>query len=265
MCPVLSKEQENLETQWAPRTHNLTQRQIDPQCQCANWLRKSDKDWVYNVTNFAWEHEVVNIYETIMVDVFHQLLKETVMHLIGWVRLLLKTNMPNTYCKLKNGSKATYSQLSGMEKLDKRFRQVPDFTGIKRFTNFSAVKQWTGVEQKAIVQQIMPVLAPLFKDCKQSDVLDFCRALVDFILIAQYCSHNDTTLGYLDQALMRINVYKKTFQSCRTSKRNPQRQFDFPKFHVMLHYSDHVWKFGTTDGYNTAHYKANHKFMLKVF
>ena len=33
----------------------------------------------------------------------------------------------------------------------------------------------------------------------------------------------------------------------------------------MLHYSNHVWKFGTTDGYNTAHYKANHKFMLKVF
>ena len=150
-----------------------------------------------------------------MVDVFHQLLKGMVMHLIGWVKLLLKENMPNTYRKPKNGSsKATYSQLSGIEKLDERFRQIPDFTGLKQFTKFSAVKQWTGVEQKAIVRQIMPVLAPLFKDSKQSDVLDFCRALVNFILIAQYCSHDNTTLEYLDQALMKINVYKKAFQSC---------------------------------------------------
>ena len=147
-----------------------------------------------------------------MVDVFHQLLKGMVMHLIGWVKSLLKANMPNTYCKPKNGSsKATYSQLSGIEKLDERFRQVPDFTGLKRFTKFSAMKQWTGVEQKAIVRQVMSVLALLFKDSKQSDVLDFCQALVDFILIAQYCSHDNTTLEYLDQALMRINVYKEAF------------------------------------------------------
>ncbi|MCJ1470749.1 hypothetical protein MMC07_009396 [Pseudocyphellaria aurata] len=33
----------------------------------------------------------------------------------------------------------------------------------------------------------------------------------------------------------------------------------------MSHYSDHVRKFGTTDGYDTAHFEANHKFMLKVF
>ena len=201
-----------------------------------------------------------------MVDVLHQLLKKIVMHLIGWVGLLLKANMPNTYRKPKNGSsKATYSQLSGIEKLDKRFYQVSDFTGLKRFTKFSALKQWTGVEQKAIVRQIMPVLAPLSRDFKQSDVLDFCWALVDFILIAQYCSHDDTALGYLDQALMRINVYKEAFQSCWRSKENLRGQFDFPKFHVMSHYFDHVWKFGTTDGYNMAHYKANHKFMLKVF
>ena len=53
MCLVPSKEQEDLETKWAPRTHNSTQQQIDAQRQCANWVRKSDKDWVHDVTNFA--------------------------------------------------------------------------------------------------------------------------------------------------------------------------------------------------------------------
>ena len=96
-------------------------------------------------------------------------------------------------------------------------------------------------------------------------MLDFCRALVDFILMAQYCSHDNVTLKYLDQALMRINVYKKALWNWRRSEKNPERRFDFCKFHGMLHYSDHVNNFGTMNGYNTAHFKANHKFVLKLF
>lgn len=33
----------------------------------------------------------------------------------------------------------------------------------------------------------------------------------------------------------------------------------------MLHYLDHIWKFRITDNYDTADYKANHKFMLEEF
>ncbi|MCJ1470389.1 hypothetical protein MMC07_009034 [Pseudocyphellaria aurata] len=110
----------------------------------------------------------------------------------------------------------------------------------------------------------MPMLAPLLAP-KFPHVLDFCRVLVDFILIAQYRSHDNTTLSYLDQALMRINVYKESLRDIRRTDGNVKGRFDFPKFHVMLHYSDHVRKFGTTDGYDTAHFEANHKFMLKAF
>ncbi|MCJ1466076.1 hypothetical protein MMC07_004695 [Pseudocyphellaria aurata] len=110
----------------------------------------------------------------------------------------------------------------------------------------------------------MPVLASLLAP-KFPHVLDFCQAFVDFILIAQYCSHDDTTLSYLDQALMRINVYKEGFQDIRRTDGNVEKRFDFPKFHVMSHYSDHVRKFDTTDGYDMAHFEANHKFMLKAF
>ena len=139
----------------------------------------------------------------------------------------------------QKGGKVRYSDLAGIDKLDARFCLIPDFTGLKRFTKFSAVKQWTGMEQKAIVQQIMPVLAPLLAP-NHANVLDFCRALVDFILMAQYRSHDDATLKYLDQALMRINVYKKTLRDWQRSGNNLEGRFDFPKFHVMSHYPNHV-------------------------
>lgn len=60
-------------------------------------------------------------------------------------------------------------------------------------------------------------------------------------------------------------MYKDTFWVCWRSDKNVERRFDFPKFHMMLHYFDHICKFGTTDDYNTAHYKVNHKFILKKF
>ena len=110
----------------------------------------------------------------------------------------------------------------------------------------------------------MPVLALLLAP-EYLDVLDFCRTFVDFILIAQYCSYDNTTLGYLDQALMRINVYKKVFWANQCSNSNIERRFNFPKYHVMLQYSDHICKFSTTDSYDMAHFKINHKTMLKVF
>ena len=165
-----------------------------------------------------------------MVDVLHQLLKKMVMHLLHWVKLLLKMEMQAA--RKQTGGGVSYSELSGLNKLDAHFRRVPDFTGLKQFTRFSAVKQWTGVEQKAIVRQIMPVLAPLLAP-KHPHMLDFYWAFVNFILIAQYCSHDATTLGYLDQALERINVYKEALRSYWATLTNVEGRFNFPKFHTM--------------------------------
>ena len=167
---------------------------------------KTDEDWVHLVKNFAWDHQLVNIYETLIVDMLHQLLKGMVMHLLSWVKLVLAIEVPAA--RKQKSVKPSYLDFSDADKLDVHFHRVTDFTGLKHFKKFSAIKQWTGIEQKALVQQIIPVLAPLLpSSC--AHVLDFCRALVDFVLIAQYHSHDKTTLEYLSQALMKINVYKK--------------------------------------------------------
>ena len=59
------------------------------------------------------------------------------------------------------------------------------------------VKQWTGVEQKAIVRQLIPILVPLLS-VKELAAMHYAQAFVDFILIAQYKTHNNETLRYIE-------------------------------------------------------------------
>ena len=80
--------------------------------------------------------------------------------------------------------------------LDKRFRRVLQFTSLKLFKEFSWVKQWIGVEQKAIIRQLIPILAPLLS-VKELAAMHCAQAFVDFILIAQYKTHNNKTLHYI--------------------------------------------------------------------
>ena len=82
-------------------------------------MPKTDKDWVHLVKNFAWDHQLVNIHETLMIDVLYQLLKGMVIHLLSWVKLLLIIEVPATW--KQKGVKPSYSNLSGADKLDVRF------------------------------------------------------------------------------------------------------------------------------------------------
>src|SRR5580692_2595653 len=94
-----------------------------------------------------------------MIDVLHQLLKGITMYLITWVKTLTSDILPAVRKRKRQGR--TIKESSGSIQLDERFRCVPAFTGLKRFSRFSDVKQWTGVEQKTIIRQLIPVITPL--------------------------------------------------------------------------------------------------------
>ena len=94
-----------------------------------------------------------------MVDILHQLLKDITIYLILWVRTLASNLLPAVRKRKWQGR--TIKESSGSIQLDECFRYVPPFTGLKYFSRFSEVKQWTGVEQKAIIRQLIPVIAPL--------------------------------------------------------------------------------------------------------
>jgi hypothetical protein len=186
-----------------------------------------------------------------------------IMHLLSWIKLLLKKEI-STVRKRKDDA-FTSSDLFDLDRLNARFRKISMFTNLKRFINFSSVKQWTNNEQKTIVRQIILMITSLLIK-KWSNVLKFSRVLIDFVLMTQYRFHDENTLLYLDHALYRINWFKNEFKHLRLSDKNiKDDHFNFSKFHVMLHYSEFIRKYETINEYDTSHDEIKHKYMLKEY
>ena len=96
-----------------------------------NGTPKDSDSWVHDVHNFAWGHQLVNIHKAMMVDVLHQLMKGMVMHLISWIKLLLKDKIPAA--RIRKGTSRSIHEASRLNKLDERFRVVPPFRDLRTF------------------------------------------------------------------------------------------------------------------------------------
>ena len=90
------------------------------------------------------------------------------------------------------------TEAEAMHKLNRRFQAVSVFSEVKHFTSFSNITQWSGDEQKAFVKQLISVVTPLLSS---HPALQYARAVVDFVLIAQYTTHDEETLKYMKQAI----------------------------------------------------------------
>ncbi|KAG8916375.1 hypothetical protein FRC02_004001 [Tulasnella sp. 418] len=79
-------------------------------------------------------------------------------------------------------------------------------------------------------------------------VIRAARALLDFLYIAQYQSHSDETLLYLEEALQLFHKDKDIFLKLGAREAD---NFNLPKLHSLLHYADAIRELGTIDNYNT--------------
>ncbi|KAH5783278.1 hypothetical protein HBI93_105000 [Parastagonospora nodorum] len=93
-------------------------------------------------------------------------------------------------------------------------------TGLKRFNNKRAFTE-------AIIQQLIAVVSPLFVS-KAPFALHFIRAVCDLVTLAQYKSHDEDTLAYIQGALERMNVFKEKFQVYRRTLEE-EKNFNYPK------------------------------------
>ena len=81
ICTVPPAERQNLTARvWEPRTHGATIAQLE--LQQKNKIHSTDDNWVHSVKNFAWNHYLINIHQSMMVDILHQLLKGAVMDVV---------------------------------------------------------------------------------------------------------------------------------------------------------------------------------------
>ena len=216
ICRVHPNEQENLLKEWKYRNYEYTQAKLIRQ---TSDPKRGDKDMaIHAVRNWAWNHKYCNIHTSMDVDIVHQLFKEIVMRLITWCAALIEDvisieDKSEGRKKRKKGEK-TIAESAASIQLDERFRRVPGFTDLKRFKSFSKVKQWSGNEQKAMIRQFVPVITPLLIG-KRDAAIHCGRAIMDFVMLAMYESHDENTLSYMQHALYRINSLKTVFVKYR--------------------------------------------------
>lgn len=168
-----------------------------------------------------------NIHQSITPDVLHQLYQGVLKYLISWCQSLMT-----------------------IEELDARVRSLPPAFGVRHFKNgFSVLSQIQGPERKHMAKILLGCLV----GSVASDGIKAIKALLDFIYIAQYKTHNGTTLQYLQDALDAFHAHKDFF--IETTLRP---HLNIPKFHSLLHYIESIKFFGTTDNYNTEAFERFH-------
>ncbi|KAG2046152.1 hypothetical protein BDR06DRAFT_858105, partial [Suillus hirtellus] len=71
--------------------------------------------------------------------------------------------------------------------------------------------------------------------------------------LAQYPTHDDTTLQYMQKALEDFHQHKEVIINLGV-----RDNLDIPKFHSLQHYLENIKNFGTTDNYNTEMFERFH-------
>ena len=170
-----------------------------------------------------------NIHTSITPDVLHQLFQGTFKHLLAWCQQI--------------------PTLSAQD-LDARISCLPPTFGLRKFPKgITVLSQVSGSERKDLAK----ILLPCILDHLPNEGILACRSLLDFIYLAQYPTHDEITLEYMEEAL-------STFQQNKhySVDTGIQEHLNIPKFHSLCHYVDSIRTFGTTDNYNTEMFERLH-------
>ncbi|KAI0711013.1 hypothetical protein C8Q72DRAFT_790571 [Fomitopsis betulina] len=136
------------------------------------------------------------------------------------------------------------------KELDQRIRCLPPVYGTRHFKRgISALSQVSGSERKDMARILLGCLVGRIPHALMLTL----RALLDFIYIAQYSTHNDQTLKYLEDALVQYHKHKDILKTLGI-----RQHLNIPKFHSLVHYADSICSLGTTDNYNTEMFERLH-------
>ncbi len=198
-----------------------------------------------------------------MIDVLHQLLKSTVTYLVHWLKQLIEKSI--TAARKQKDIRHKISSASETTQLDHQFCSISVFAELKIFQRYSSVKQWIKANWKTIVHQIVLMIALLLA-YDVSAAVHFIWAVVNFVMLTQYTSHDKNTLQYLLHVLFWINKLKNVFWHLHSVNLNiSEGHFNILKLHVMTHYAQHIRQYDSADNIDTEHSEAAHKFLVKTF
>lgn len=151
------------------------------------------------------------------------------------------------------------------KEIDRRLSVLQPRVGFRHFVDgFTRFKQHTGREQRDIERVFIAILAGHKKI--SGNVMKAFRGLLDFIYIAQYESHSDETLQYLEDALRAFHDNKDAI--ARLKVRNGPKQknkFDIPKLETFLHVSRFVRLVGSVEQFSSDATERMHMLSKAVF
>ncbi|KAG1894244.1 uncharacterized protein F5891DRAFT_1130999 [Suillus fuscotomentosus] len=134
--------------------------------------------------------------------------------------------------------------------LDARIRVLPPCFEVCHFQNgWTVLSQISGRERK---EMVCILLGCLVGKVPRQVILAY-RSLLDFIYLAQYPTHDDQTLSYLQDALDMFHKHKGVLIELGV-----RDHFNIPKIHSLTHYINSIRLFGAMDNYNTEAFERLH-------
>jgi hypothetical protein len=168
-----------------------------------------------------------DIHLSVTPDVLHQLYQGIFKHMVEWV-----------------------GHLMDPDELDRRISRLPPCYGVRHFgSGWSHLGNIGGKERKQMARILLGCLIGQVP----AGVIRCYRALLDFIYLAQYQTHDDQTLKYMQDALDLFHANKEVLINLEV-----RDHLDIPKLHSLQHYIDSIRLFGTTDNYNTEMFERFH-------
>ncbi|KIK74389.1 hypothetical protein PAXRUDRAFT_81403, partial [Paxillus rubicundulus Ve08.2h10] len=143
------------------------------------------------------------------------------------------------------------------KELNNRIKSLPPCFGVRHFTKgWSKLSQISGKERKDMARILLGCLVGKVP----TQVITALQALLDFVYITQYPTHDNTSLQYMEDALDLFHQHKAILTGPDLDIR---KHLNISKFHLMLHYMECIRNFGTTNNYNTEMFEHFHINMAK--
>ena len=155
-------------------------------------------------------------------------------------------------------------RLIGRDEYDRRLQALQPVPGYCHFqAGIQHLTQWTGREDRELLRTHVAILCGVPK--VTAPVMRNQRAFCDLVYLVQYQSHNETTLGYLDNALGIIHKTKGVYiqlGACR-GKRGVINHFNIPKLCNLLEFVHHVREMGSSPQFSTDWIESLHRKFAK--
>ncbi|THU80172.1 hypothetical protein K435DRAFT_823723 [Dendrothele bispora CBS 962.96] len=174
-----------------------------------------------------------NVFMSITPDLLHQLYQGVLKHLKLWI-----------------------IEAYGAHEIDARCRRLPPNHNIRIFVKgISTLSHVSGQEHDQISHFLLGLIADALLPNGMSNVrlLRCLRGLLDFLFLAQYPVHSDSTLSLMSTALENFHANKQIFVDIGI-----RSNFRIPKIHFMNHYLESIKLFGTLDNFNTEYTERLH-------